>query len=329
MSMDTSKIQNHGHATFLSKMGETWNSIFSTPARGSDQSRLDQGDISSASPTQTPTKKKYNSGGASSLILQSEDSPDDTPSGTKGDGQGVRNPATLSSVLRTTHAPTPNTMSMGRIGSEHNQTRINNSSSVLHTTQAPTLNTMSMGRSGSEHNQTRLNKSTSVLQTTRSPTLNTMSMGRSGTALHSQTQLTSFTRGPNDEIEVEEEQLNEDNAWDATQNEEEADLLQQPRDISNQERLSQVKQQLLHLLQRQNSIMFRGDTTPEQVNQLTEMIRRAKIARDNLVEILTLEDDVRTTASSNPTPETYVNKIRESPKQHAQISPEWSLQRAW
>ena len=122
MSLDTSKIQNPDTTTFLSKMGDTWNSIFSTPARGSDQSCLDQGDISSASPTQTPTKKKYNSGGASSLILQSEDLPDDAPSGTKGDGQGVRNPATLSSVLRTTHAPTPNTMSMGRIGSEHNQT---------------------------------------------------------------------------------------------------------------------------------------------------------------------------------------------------------------
>ena len=117
-------------------------------------------------------------------------------------------------------------------------------------------------------------------------------MGRSGTVLHSQTQLTSFTRDLDDEIEVKEEQLNEDNAWDATQNEEEADLPQQPRDISNQERLSQVKQQLLHLLQRQNSMMFRGDTTPEQVNQITEMIRRARIARDNLVEILTLEDNV-------------------------------------
>ena len=38
--------------------------------------------------------------------------------------------------------------------------------------------------------------------------------------------------------------------------------------------------------------MFKGETTLEQVDQLTEMIRRAKIARDNLVEILTLEDDV-------------------------------------
>ena len=150
MSLDTPKIQNPDNATFLSKMGETWNSIFSTPARGSDQSRLDSGDISSASPTQTPTMKKYNSGGASSLVLQSEDSPDDTPSGTKEDGQGVQNPATSSSVLQTTHAPTPNTMSMGRSGSEHNQTRLNKSSYVLPTTQAPTLNTMSMGRSGPE-----------------------------------------------------------------------------------------------------------------------------------------------------------------------------------
>ena len=79
-----------------------------------------------------------------------------------------------------------------------------------------------------------------------------MSMGRSGAVHTARPNSQTLTRDLDDEIEVEQEELNENNAMGRNPNGEEADLPQQPRYTSDQERLSQVKQQLLHLLQRQN-----------------------------------------------------------------------------
>ena len=244
MSRDTSRVLTTDNSTFLSKMGETLNSMFSTtPTRGSDQSRLDSSDISNSSLIQGSTMKKYNSGDATNLIPQNEDLPINTRSGIQEDGQRVRN----------------------------------------------------------------LTISAPVLQTTRSPTPNIMSMGRSGSVSQSQLINSTLRRDSLDDIQVTQEELNENNMWNATHPGEKAAPQQQPQNPNNQERLHQVKGQLLHLLQKQNDMMFKGDTTAEDINQMTELIRRARIAKKNLEEMLTLENDgviqqSKTISPQRPTP---------------------------